>query len=1326
MATILLSAAGAAVGGAVGGSVLGLSSVVLGRAVGATLGRVIDQRLLGAGSDAVEVGKLKRYRVTGATEGSHMVRAYARTRVGGQVIWTTRFKERVRKDDVGGKGGGGATTKTYSYTVSLAVALGEGPILRVGRVWADGIEVGSETLDMRVYTGAEDQAPDPLIEAVEGGGNVPAYRGVAYVVIENLELGPYGNRVPQLSFEVVRPTDPDVVPEDARSLSALVRGVALVPGSGEYVLEPGQVTETSELGRTRVLNVNSPGRQSDFRVALRQLDEELPECRSVNMIVCWFGNDLRCGQCEIRPKVEQTALDADDLPWFVSGIRRSEADTVPKLNGRPVYGGTPTDQSVIAAIREMWGQGKHVVFYPFILMEQMLGNDLPDPYTGSSGQPHLPWRGRITTSRAPGVSGSPDRTSGAESEVSAFFGSADGDDFETVDVGTVDPETEEVVGPTRPAVAYLVEEDEEQDWGYRRFILHYARLCAAAGGVDAFCIGSEMRGLTRIRGADDAFPAVRQMVRLARDVRTILGPETKIGYAADWSEYFGYRPDDGSGDLYFHLDPLWSDPDIDFVGIDNYMPLTDWRDGLDHADAEDGTSSIYDMSYLRAGIEGGEGFDWYYADIAARDSQARQPIEDGAYGEPWVFRYKDLRGWWGNTHHERRAGVRQAEPTAWQPMSKPIWFTELGCAAVDKGTNQPNKFLDPKSSESQLPHYSSGARDDFISAQYLRAVISYWEDPANNPVSSVYGGSMLDMSKAHVWAWDARPFPYFPNRLDLWSDGENYARGHWLSGRTSAESLAAVVADICARAGLAHVDVSQVYGLVRGYEVDMGEGARGALQPLLLAYGVDAAERGGTLRFSMRTGRSTTSLSTGTLAVTAESEGAVEYARSPAAESPGRVRLGYVRSGGDFEAGSSEAAFPGEEAATPAESGSSLVLTTGEATGMAERWLAEGRVARDSARFVLPPSALLLGAGDVVTLEDGGNYRIDRAELGDAQLVEALRVEPGAYALPPADEPEDPIRPHDPPTPVAPVFMDLPLLTGEEVPHAPHVAVAAEPWPGPVAVYRAPADADYQLDQVIEAPATLGLTLDPLPPAAPGRWDKGPPLRVRLATGGPLASADAAAIFAGANAFAIGDGSPGGWEIFQGQDVKLVAPDTYTIRRRLRGQLGSDGDMPPEWPVGSRLVRLDGTPQQIALPAAARGLDRNYLVGPAALPLDDPSHVRVTAAFDGIGLRPYAPVHLRARERADGGLDVGWIRRTRIAGDSWAGEEVPLGEETERYRVRVLDAAGAVLREVDVSAPEWTWSAAARGADITAAAIAIAQVSPAFGAGPYRRIEIDG
>ena len=42
-------------------------------------------------------------------------------------------------------------------------------------------------------------------------------------------------------------------------------------------------------------------------------------------------------------------------------------------------------------------------------------------------------------------------------------------------------------------------------------------------------------------------------------------------------------------------------------------------------------------------------------------------------------------------------------PTDWVPRSKPVGFIEYGCPAVDKGANQPNVFIDPKSSESFAP-----------------------------------------------------------------------------------------------------------------------------------------------------------------------------------------------------------------------------------------------------------------------------------------------------------------------------------------------------------------------------------------------------------------------------------------------------------------------------------------------------------------------------------------------------------------------------------------------------------------------------------------------
>ena len=97
--------------------------------------------------------------------------------------------------------------------------------------------------------------------------------------------------------------------------------------------------------------------------------------------------------------------------------------------------------------------------------------------------------------------------------------------------------------------------------------------------------------------------------------------------------------------------------------------------------------------------------------------------EDGAHGEDWLFRPKDLKGWWSNLHHDRPGGVRSPTPTAWVPGMKPVRLTEFGCAAVDRGGNAPNLFQDPKSGESALPPFSTGARDDAVQRAALEAVL---------------------------------------------------------------------------------------------------------------------------------------------------------------------------------------------------------------------------------------------------------------------------------------------------------------------------------------------------------------------------------------------------------------------------------------------------------------------------------------------------------------------------------------------------------------------------------------------------------------------------
>ncbi|SDZ30950.1 Putative phage tail protein [Jannaschia faecimaris] len=1302
MATLVLGAVGAAVGGSLGGSFLGLSGAVVGRAVGATLGRVIDQSILGAGADAVEVGRLDRLRLISASEGAPIPRAIGRVRLSGQVIWASRFRETRETTGGGGKGAPRAPKQTsFSYSVSLAVAVAEGEITRIGRIWADGKEIARSSVLMRVYRGTEDQMPDSLIEAIEGADNAPAFRGVAYVMFEDLDLTPYGNRVPQLSFEVVRTIE---VPGEVPAPSSLIEGVALVPGSGEFALATTAV-HFNKAGEKDSANVNTPQGIADFRVSMDDLVEELPNLKSVSLLVSWFGDDLRCGECEIKPRVEHTDVEGTGQFWNVSGQTRATAGTVPMKGGRPVYGGTPSDLSVIEAIRDLNERGLAITFYPFIMMDQLAGNGLPDPY-GSEEQPALPWRGRITTGLAAHQNGSSDRTLQARTEVEAFFGRTDGSEIIVKSTGSTFRHGHRIIqGPA-------------DDWSYRRFILHYAKLCAEAGGVEAFCIGSEMRGLTRIRAEGDSFPSVEALRDLARDVRGIL-PDTKISYAADWSEYYGYQPAD-TGNVHFNLDPLWADPAIDFVGIDNYMPLADWRDGDAHLDAAFRTTN--NLEYLQSNIEGGEGFDWHYPTPEARASQRRVPISDGAHGEPWVYRYKDIRSWWTNAHHDRIDGTRAEQPTAWVPGSKPIRFTEYGCAAIDRGANQPNKFIDEKSSESSLPRHSDGRPDDTMQMQYLRSLLAYWNDSSRNPKSEVYDGRMVDLSRSLAWAWDTRPWPYFPELASHWSDAQNYARGHWISGRTANQPLANVVAQICSLAGLRDYDVSRVEGVVRGYVMANVQSARADLQPLMMTYGIEASEQAGRIVFFMRADAPEAKLDPNFFV---RRDGPVIVRQRAAfAEAPKRVLVNHMNSEGDFEIRVADAGLPGNSDSPVSQSEVPLSLSKGEAHGLAERFLTETNISRDTVELELAPSMRQYKPGQLIQIDETGDlWRIDRLEDAGGRKVQAVRTERAQYE--PSDRVEDGsgrVRPLAP-LPVDSTFLELPLLTGEEVPYSPYIAVSASPWPGTVAIYSSSDDANYGLNSLINLPTVNGVTETVLDPARPSVFDNGPELLVRVRNE-TLESVSLKALLSGANAAAINDGSLTGWEVFQFQHARLVAPGLWGLSRRLRGQRGTEWTMCETRPIGSTIVFLGSNLAQLEFAKETLGVERYFRTGPARLPLENEAYLQEKIVVRGEGLRPYAPAHLRATRQPDG-VAVSWIRRSRVGGDGWGAADVPTGEARERYRVQVLRSDESVSFEIDTVLPEvFIDNQSLDNPEVGPLRLSVAQISEDVGSGAEAYIAV--
>lgn len=1307
MATVLLSAAGSAVGGAIGGSVLGIGAATLGNAVGAVAGSIIDQRILGQGSRAVAVGRARSLRIQSSTEGAPIPVVFGRMRVAGQIIWSTRYLENIRTTTQGGKGTGGQRVQEFSYTISFAVGLVEGPIDRIGRIWADGQLLDPSRFEMRIYRGGADQVPDPKIEAVEGAENAPAYRDLAYVVFEDFPVGEFGNRIPQLGFEVFR-SNPLAAAEAGSAeagapLASLIRGVAMSPGTGEFGLDPEPVRYLLPNGTARFANVNNAEARADFAVSLDQLDAELPDCGAVSLVVSWFGTDLRAAHCRIEPRIEERGRRSAPREWRAAGLTTSTAPLVSRdAEGRPNFGGTPSDDTIVRAIRELAARGKRVMLYPFLLMDVPPGNDLEAP-DGGVGQPAFPWRGRITLERAPGVPGSTDMSAAAADEVAAFFGTASASDFAVAGDGVT------YSGP--------------QEWGWRRFVLHLATLAKAAGGVDAICIGSEMRALTQIRSARTAYPAVDELRALAAEVRVVL-PDARISYAADWSEYSGHRPSDGSDDMIFHLDPFWADPNVDFVGIDDYTALSDWRYEPGHVDAAQATS-IYSLPYLRANIEGGENYDWFYASDEERAAQIRTPIADGAHGEHWVFRAKDIRGWWKNAHHNRIGGVRDSFATPWIPQSKPVWLTETGCPAVDLGANAPNLFLDGRSSESALPFGSRGVRDEEMQRRFLQAKLGYWSGVGTNPVSDLYGGPMIPAEGVFVWTWDARPWPDFPVRQSLWADGPAHRVGHWITGRVLSGGLADVVAEICRAGGMADIDVSGLFGVVHGYLLDRASTVREALQPLMTVYAFDAFESGGILRFRMRGGEGDHELGSDLLVEGAEPGRALDIQRDSRGAEPDIVRFSHVEAESDYRHSAAESRKPGGLGASVAETSLALSLPRATAQSVADRWLAESEGGRVRASFRLPPSALAVEPGDVVALAERAGkrlWRVERMVQSAALEVEAVRVETGLYL--PGRSPGEGVAPPlaRPPGPVEAIFLNLPLGNGTARDHRPFLAVSAEPWAGDMAVYMSRDGESQELIGRIARQARIGVTLEPLAPGKPGQWH-----RANFAVAmpdGALASEPRGRVLNGANLFAI-EAATDAWELIQVRDAVLEGAGVYRLGGLLRGLRGTEWLARAEIAAGRRIVMVDEALFELPLGMDDIGLAREYRIGPARLGLANPAFSVIAGRALGLGLRPFAPAGLRAR-RQIGGLVISWIRRTRLGGDSWEIAEVPLGEEAEQYRLQIRQD-GLLLRERTLQEPrfEYTIDMQAEDGRSGPIEISVAQVSPVFGPGPEKVITSD-
>ena len=123
----------------------GIGGAIIGGLLAARPGRSTARRLalpLAASSIRQKPNqtgpRLDDLSMQGASYGSAIPRVYGTIAMAGTVVWleNNELKEVSKKTTQGGKGGPSTTTTTYSYYATFALAICQGPITGVRRIWA--------------------------------------------------------------------------------------------------------------------------------------------------------------------------------------------------------------------------------------------------------------------------------------------------------------------------------------------------------------------------------------------------------------------------------------------------------------------------------------------------------------------------------------------------------------------------------------------------------------------------------------------------------------------------------------------------------------------------------------------------------------------------------------------------------------------------------------------------------------------------------------------------------------------------------------------------------------------------------------------------------------------------------------------------------------------------------------------------------------------------------------------------------------------------------------------------------------------------------------
>ncbi|KQN00857.1 hypothetical protein ASE85_09565 [Sphingobium sp. Leaf26] len=486
-----------------------------------------------------------------------------------------------------------------------------------------------------------------------------------------------------------------------------------------------------------------------------------------------------------------------------------------------------------------------------------------------------------------------------------------------------------------------------------------------------------------------------------------------------------------------------------------------------------------------------------------------------------------------------------------------------------------------------------------------------------------------------------------------------------------------------------------------------GSDVRDAIMPLVEAHGLALRSDEAGLRLVPTAAVAEGEIGVGARVRRVNGQAVEPLERSGAAADavPVALTLRHYDAARDYQAGLQRVTRPGPGRQ---EQGMELpaMMAADEARALAAVRLAAGWTGRATMALRCDWRALALAPGAVVSVADApGLWRIEEREWEAMAVRLALRRVPGAGGMLPAGASSGAIvRQVDAPHGETTLMLaDLPWLK-DGVASAPLLVAAASGGAGwrSAALFVMSESGEAMPVGRSGLRAVMGSVDAALPAGSATLVDRLHTLSVTLlAQDMDLGGADAAAQRQGRNLCLVGR------ELMQFETAERIGPDHYRLGGLRRGLRGTEWAMAGH-EAGERFLLIEE--DRLVEPLAALGSvgETGAMLRVAALGLGDVAPVEAALTIEGMALVPPSPVHLTVAAR-DGGWRIGWVRRSR-AGWHWSnGGDVPLGEETERYAIRLLDGA-AVLRSVESAVPHWTYEAAMIAADGSAGRSLVAEV----------------